>query len=98
MGEVEDLDSKSDDEEEEEEVPQETEAANELNKTQEGQEGVTKASALKVPTTFDEMFLFNAAVMGYANSNWMKFILEYFDPIVTNVANSYRLQEVSGHA
>ena len=23
----------------------------------------------------------------------MKFILEYFDPIVTNVANSYRLQE-----
>ena len=93
VGEVEDLDSKSDDDEEEEEVPQETEAANEVNKTQEGQEGVTKASALKVPTTFDEMFLFNAAVMGYANSNWMKFILEYFDPIVTNVANSYRLQE-----
>ncbi|CAE7841702.1 unnamed protein product [Symbiodinium microadriaticum] len=90
---IEDLDSKSDEEEEEEEVPQETEAANELAKTQEGQEGTTKASALKVPTTFDEMFLFNAAVMGYANSNWMKFILEYFDPIVTNVANSYRLQE-----
>eukprot|EP00913_Durusdinium_trenchii_P028889 g27086.t1 len=39
------------------------------------------------------MFLFNAAVMGYANSTWMKFILEYFDPIVSNVANSYRLQE-----
>ena len=31
--------------------------------------------------------------MGYANSTWMKFILEYFDPIVSNVANSYRLQE-----
>ena len=52
-----------------------------------------KNPQLKVPTTFDEMFLFNAAVMGYANSTWMKFILEYFDPIVSNVANSYRLQE-----
>mmetsp|Transcript_46047 Transcript_46047/g.109451 ORF Transcript_46047/g.109451 Transcript_46047/m.109451 type:complete len:1081 (+) Transcript_46047:59-3301(+) len=85
---IEDLDSKSDEEEEEEEVAQERVEVD-PTKSQEG----GKNSQLKVPTTFDEMFLFNAAVMGYSNSTWMKFILEYFDPIVTNVANSYRLQE-----
>ena len=78
VGEVEDLDSKSDESEEEEEVPQETEAANEVAKTQEGQEGVTKASALKVPTTFDEMFLFNAAVMGYLVAQWYPFPFSFF--------------------
>ncbi|CAE7676271.1 unnamed protein product [Symbiodinium necroappetens] len=39
------------------------------------------------------MFLFNAAVMGFAESGWMNLVLEQFDAIVTNVANSYRLQE-----
>lgn len=87
---IEDLDSKSDDDEEEEEVAQEHVQADANLKSQ---DGTGKNPQLKVPTTFDEMFLFNAAVMGYANSTWMKFILEYFDPIVSNVANSYRLQE-----
>lgn len=53
----------------------------------------TTASELKVPTTFNEMFLFNAAVMGFSSSIWMQFVLDQFDNIVTNVANSYRLQE-----
>ncbi|CAJ1358611.1 unnamed protein product [Effrenium voratum] len=47
----------------------------------------------KVPTSFNEMFLFNAAVMGFGESGWMNLVLEQFDNIVTNVANSYRLQE-----
>lgn len=47
----------------------------------------------EVPTTFNEMFLFNAAVMGFSSSIWMQFVLDQFDNIVTNVANSYRLQE-----
>mmetsp|Transcript_46290 Transcript_46290/g.108445 ORF Transcript_46290/g.108445 Transcript_46290/m.108445 type:complete len:1114 (-) Transcript_46290:184-3525(-) len=56
-------------------------------------QGKLKGSSMKVPTTFNEMFLFNAAVMGFAESGWMNFVLEQFDAIVTNVANSYRLQE-----
>lgn len=48
---------------------------------------------MQVPTTFSEMFLFNAAVMGFAESSWMTLILDQFHNIVTNVANSYRLQE-----
>eukprot|EP00434_Breviolum_minutum_P036975 symbB.v1.2.032771.t1/scaffold3975.1/size47066/1 len=53
----------------------------------------SKAKGMKVPTTFNEMFLFNAAVMGFAESGWMSLVLEQFDNIVMNVANSYRLQE-----
>ncbi|CAL1147647.1 unnamed protein product [Cladocopium goreaui] len=48
---------------------------------------------VKVPTSFNEMFLFNAAVMGLGESGWMAVVLEQFHNIVTNVANSYRLQE-----
>lgn len=48
---------------------------------------------MKVPTTFKEMFLFNAAVMGFGNSNWMSIILEQFDAMVMNIANSHRLSE-----
>ena len=50
-------------------------------------------SQMQVPKTFNEMFLFNAAVMGFGNSAWMHLVLEQFDAMVTNVANSYRLQE-----
>lgn len=48
---------------------------------------------MKVPTTFNEMFLFNAAVMGFSSSVWMQLVLEQFGAIVNNAANSYRLQE-----
>ncbi len=64
-------------------------------------EGETNARAsgektnnnMKVPTTFNEMFSFNGAVMGFGNSTWMQLILDQFDNMVMNVANSYRLQE-----
>merc|ERR1719346_595053 len=46
-----------------------------------------------VPTTFNEMFIFNAAVMGFGGNSWMNEVLSSFDTIVTNVKNSYRLQE-----
>lgn len=46
-----------------------------------------------VPTTFPDMFRFNAAVMGFGTNAWMQEVLCCFDNIVTNVANSARLQE-----
>mmetsp|Transcript_73683 Transcript_73683/g.134860 ORF Transcript_73683/g.134860 Transcript_73683/m.134860 type:complete len:1147 (-) Transcript_73683:47-3487(-) len=46
-----------------------------------------------VPTTYPEMFLFNSAVMGFGTSSWMAEVLACFNNIVTNVANSARLQE-----
>jgi len=59
-----------------------------------GEEGVgNDRSNTSIPTTFDEMFMFNSAVMGFGNAVWMNEILASFDAIVTNVANSYRLQE-----
>lgn len=52
-----------------------------------------KGQNAKVPSTFPEMFLFNAAVMGFSESKWMKQVLASLDAIATNVANSARLQE-----
>jgi len=46
-----------------------------------------------VPTTFKEMFQFNAAVMGFGTSMWMNEVLACFDNIVSNVSNSSRLVE-----
>jgi hemoglobin-like flavoprotein len=46
-----------------------------------------------VPTTYPDMFLFNAAVMGFGQSAWMVEVLECFNDIVVNVANSARLQQ-----
>ncbi|CAE7779467.1 unnamed protein product [Symbiodinium sp. CCMP2456] len=48
---------------------------------------------MKVPTTFNEMVLFNASVMGFGANTWMNIILAQFDDMVRNVANSSRLQE-----
>ena len=39
------------------------------------------------------MFLFNAAVMGFAGNSWMNEVLASFDAIAMNVSYSYRLQE-----
>lgn len=47
----------------------------------------------KVPTTYPEMFQFNAAVMGFGTSAWMNEVLDCFHNIVVNVANSARLQQ-----
>merc|ERR1719401_3370832 len=46
-----------------------------------------------VPKTYNEMFMFNAAVMGFGGNTWMNEVLASFDTIVVNVSNSYRLQE-----
>eukprot|EP00435_Cladocopium_sp_Y103_P019377 s726_g4.t1 len=59
----------------------------------EGERKEKSGSQMKVPTTFREMFLFNAAVMGFGGSTWMDIILDQFDALVLNIANSYRLQE-----
>ncbi|CAE8659910.1 unnamed protein product [Polarella glacialis] len=55
--------------------------------------GKVNNTGMSVPTTFDGMFMFNGAVMGFGSSLWMKYVLESFDTIVLNVSNSYRLQE-----
>lgn len=46
-----------------------------------------------VPTTFFEMFEFNAAVMGFANEVWMWEVLSSFDNIVKNASNPSRMLE-----
>jgi len=46
-----------------------------------------------VPTSFQDMFMFNAAVMGFGDQVWMSDVLASFDAIVCNIANTYRLQE-----
>merc|ERR1719324_2031076 len=46
-----------------------------------------------IPTTFPQMFQFNAAVMGFGTSLWMNEVLACFDNIVSNVSNSSRLVE-----
>ena len=58
-----------------------------------GAEGGFEDKTMKVPTTFNEMLLFNASVMGYGSSAWMSIILIQFDDMVRNVANYTRLQE-----
>merc|ERR1719352_642820 len=46
-----------------------------------------------IPTTFKEMFQFNAAVMGFGQNLWMNEILDLFDNIMSNFANVGRVQE-----
>lgn len=47
----------------------------------------------KVPTNFHDMYLFNAAVMGFSSATWMHEILACFDNMVRNVSNPNRFQE-----
>jgi hemoglobin-like flavoprotein len=60
----------------------------ETKSTKQGQNQQTQ-----VPTTYHEMFLFNSAVMGFGASTWMNEVLNCFDGILENVANSARLQD-----
>jgi len=46
-----------------------------------------------IPTTFREMFRFNATVMGFADCPWMLAVLDSLHDIVVNIANCSRLQE-----
>jgi len=50
-------------------------------------------NANQVPTTYNEMFKFNSAVMGFGTTLWMQEVLACFHNIVTNGSNSGRLQE-----
>lgn len=52
-----------------------------------------KSMAQAIPTTYKEMFSFNAAIMGLGQSAWMNEVLDSFDAMVTNFANSARLQQ-----
>ena len=55
---------------------------------------ITKQTdGMMVPSSFNDMFLFNAAVMGLTNHDWMTLILDQLDAIANNVSNPYRLQE-----
>mmetsp|Transcript_41263 Transcript_41263/g.119321 ORF Transcript_41263/g.119321 Transcript_41263/m.119321 type:complete len:1270 (-) Transcript_41263:20-3829(-) len=54
----------------------------------------TQLSKQMVPTTYNEMFEVNSAVMGFnKNGIWFKEVLRSFDAIVNNAANAIRLQE-----
>lgn len=54
-----------------------------------------KDNAVTLPTTFDEMFQINAAVMGFqrAGTSWMVDALEVLDSLVSNVRTTKRRQE-----
>jgi len=60
-----------------------------------GEEGHTDSSRSSgtVPTTYPEMFKFNAAVMGFGDRKWLEEVLACFHNIVVNVSHSGRLQE-----
>lgn len=47
----------------------------------------------KVPTTFPEMFKFNATVMGYGHSEWMAPVLDVFDTMVVHATEPTRVME-----
>merc|ERR1719217_1467694 len=46
-----------------------------------------------IPTTFKEMFQFNAAVMGFGQNLWMNEVLDLFNSIMANFSNVGRVQE-----
>merc|ERR1719217_1185891 len=49
--------------------------------------------AQNIPTTFKEMFQFNAAVMGFGQNLWMNEVLDLFNNIMSNFSNVGRVQE-----
>lgn len=85
--------SQDGDAEEDKKTNQKQQEKDEQNEEQNEGDKSGKSRTMKVPTTFNEMFTFNSAVMGFGNSLWMSEILEVFDDVVNNVSNSYRLQE-----
>eukprot|EP00927_Polykrikos_kofoidii_P017182 TRINITY_DN177_c0_g1_i8.p1 TRINITY_DN177_c0_g1~~TRINITY_DN177_c0_g1_i8.p1 ORF type:complete len:1126 (+),score=205.84 TRINITY_DN177_c0_g1_i8:74-3379(+) len=58
-----------------------------------GGKGKTESLMQNVPTTFKEMFQFNAAVMGFGANLWMNEVLACFENLVLNVASPNRLNE-----
>lgn len=60
----------------------------------EGQEESVQALlGSKVPTSYAEMFEFNATVMGFGKHKWLAEVNRCFDDMVKNASNLHRLQE-----
>jgi uncharacterized membrane protein YgcG len=74
---------------------QEAAAKNDVDQNFEGEKMVRDGESTQqnIPTTYKEMFTFNAAVMGFGSATWMNEVLDCFDNIVNNISNSNRLQE-----
>jgi len=53
----------------------------------------TTQNDVTVPTTYKEMFQFNAAVMGLAEKSWLQEVLGSFDNLVKSIQNAARMQE-----
>lgn len=71
-----------------------SENANSNDSTNDTSMGGPSLSKQAVPTTFNEMFEVNAAVMGFSrNGPWFREVLRSFDSIVCNAVNAVRLQE-----
>merc|ERR1719310_1403897 len=70
--------------------------AEEGSQSGEGSHGAGKKQSegiQNIPTTFKEMFQFNAAVMGFGQNLWFNEILDLFNNIMANYANVGRVQE-----
>eukprot|EP00434_Breviolum_minutum_P001222 symbB.v1.2.001070.t1/scaffold33.1/size517934/22 len=80
-------------EEEQDDMSPKTEAMSPESAGMDSVDMIPAGKEMKVPTTFNEMLLFNASVMGYGSSTWMNIVLQQFDDMVKNVANFGRLQE-----
>eukprot|EP00927_Polykrikos_kofoidii_P030732 TRINITY_DN2645_c0_g1_i6.p1 TRINITY_DN2645_c0_g1~~TRINITY_DN2645_c0_g1_i6.p1 ORF type:complete len:1095 (-),score=184.74 TRINITY_DN2645_c0_g1_i6:117-3401(-) len=77
------------------EVSQHQDAENSGEQQADHNKGGNKSESLvqNVPTTFKEMYQFNAAVMGFGANLWMNEVLACFENLVLNVANPSRLTE-----
>merc|ERR1719217_1877276 len=70
-----------------------TEEGEEASAVEGTKEKTQTEGAQNIPTDFKEMFMFNAAVMGFGQNLWMNEILDSFNNIMTNFANVGRVQE-----
>ncbi|CAE6919578.1 unnamed protein product [Symbiodinium sp. CCMP2456] len=52
-----------------------------------------RKKVIETPQTFRDMFMFNASVMGYADTDWMKCTLDYLGAMANNADKPYRMQE-----
>eukprot|EP00927_Polykrikos_kofoidii_P006965 TRINITY_DN12832_c0_g1_i1.p1 TRINITY_DN12832_c0_g1~~TRINITY_DN12832_c0_g1_i1.p1 ORF type:complete len:1689 (-),score=245.76 TRINITY_DN12832_c0_g1_i1:41-5026(-) len=46
-----------------------------------------------VPKTYEDMFNFNCAILGFETDSWMAEVLPRFDTLATNISNMPRLQQ-----
>ncbi|CAE7630671.1 unnamed protein product [Symbiodinium sp. CCMP2592] len=52
-----------------------------------------RKKVIETPQTFRDMFMFNASVMGYADTDWMSCTLDYLGAMANNADKPYRIQE-----